>query len=546
MSLAVQGPATPWSQAQQLEAFLAGMPALSYAEQREILLAASHLLADHYAHLPQKLANHGVDAPLLLRSFDSVLPHLVSAASFHAEIALRFAECRDLHTGYTLPLAFKDQIAFLPFQLASPGGTTDVIVAHVLPEVTAHGFKPGAMILSWNGVPIARAVELLALRSAGANPAAAWARGRVALTRRALQKSAPPDELWVEVGYRGTDGADRQARFEWRVGKLPGLPPGHGTTDGNHGLSLDAAADALRRHHDAVFADTAREPADGDKLIEEIASPLDILEAWRGEIDGRPFGYLRVRSFYVQDAAPFLAEVTRLLQALPCDGLILDVRDNSGGLVQAAEQMLQLFTKAPITPMDMQFLATQANLDLCRRQSPGSPDQVAGAPDLSPWVAGLAAALAQRLPWSDAHPMTRIVPWGEGDYAYTGPVVLITSALCYSACDIFIAGFRNNGLGTILGVDRNTGAGGANVLDLAHIMRLRGLPDALPQGVGLHLAFRRALHAGPDAGDAAGQPLEENGVEPNVCHDLTMRDLLDGDPDLIARAVALLRAPKAG
>jgi C-terminal processing protease CtpA/Prc len=48
---------------------------------------------------------------------------------------------------------------------------------------------------------------------------------------------------------------------------------------------------------------------------------------------------------------------------------------------------------------------------------------------------------------------------------YHGPVVLITDALCYSACDMFAGGFADHEIGRILGVDANTGAGGANVLD---------------------------------------------------------------------------------
>src|SRR5437899_2837193 len=42
-------------------------------------------------------------------------------------------------------------------------------------------------------------------------------------------------------------------------------------------------------------------------------------------------------------------------------------------------------------------------------------------------------------------------------------IVLITDALCYSATDIFAAGFQDHEIGHILGTSNNTGAGGANV-----------------------------------------------------------------------------------
>ena len=50
--------------------------------------------------------------------------------------------------------------------------------------------------------------------------------------------------------------------------------------------------------------------------------------------------------------------------------------------------------------------------------------------------------------------------------ATIGPVVLITDARCYSTTDIFAAGFQDHKVGTILGTDNNTGAGGANVWTL--------------------------------------------------------------------------------
>ncbi len=48
---------------------------------------------------------------------------------------------------------------------------------------------------------------------------------------------------------------------------------------------------------------------------------------------------------------------------------------------------------------------------------------------------------------------------------YKRDVVLVVSALCYSAADIFAASFQDYGLGKVLGVDEHTGAGGAAVTD---------------------------------------------------------------------------------
>jgi len=55
---------------------------------------------------------------------------------------------------------------------------------------------------------------------------------------------------------------------------------------------------------------------------------------------------------------------------------------------------------------------------------------------------------------------------------HQGPVVLVTDALCFSATDIFAAGFQSNGIGPVLGIDESTGAGGANVQTVSELHKL--------------------------------------------------------------------------
>jgi C-terminal processing protease CtpA/Prc len=124
---------------------------------------------------------------------------------------------------------------------------------------------------------------------------------------------------------------------------------------------------------------------------------------------------------------------------------------------------------------------------------------------------------------------------------YQGPVVLITDALCYSTTDIFAAGFQDHGLGTVLGVHANTGAGGANVWTHDEVLqRLTLKPNPfvrLPAGAGMRVAARRSMRVGV----RAGVPLEDLGVEPDERHQMTRDDLLKGNVDLIAHAAAILK-----
>jgi hypothetical protein len=125
--------------------------------------------------------------------------------------------------------------------------------------------------------------------------------------------------------------------------------------------------------------------------------------------------------------------------------------------------------------------------------------------------------------------------------SYFGPVVLLTDARCYSAADIFAAGFQDNRIGLILGVDANTGAGGGNIWHMAEL--LGSLPDGgdvpyrpLPGGADLSLVIRRVLRVGANA----GSPLEDYGVVPTEVHVPTRKDIVDDDADLMAAAAQLV------
>ena len=108
--------------------------------------------------------------------------------------------------------------------------------------------------------------------------------------------------------------------------------------------------------------------------------------------------------------------------------------------------------------------------------------------------------------------------WGQ---VYHGPVVLITDAFCYSACDMFAAGFQDHGIGTIIGVDPTTGAGGANVLTHAQLLDdwAGGPLESLPRQAQMRIALRRTLRVGPNA----GLPVEDLGVTPDEPYNMSRR-----------------------
>ncbi|WP_448619136.1 S41 family peptidase [Geodermatophilus sp. URMC 65] len=146
--------------------------------------------------------------------------------------------------------------------------------------------------------------------------------------------------------------------------------------------------------------------------------------------------------------------------------------------------------------------------------------------------------------FSSAFPITPVEGANRRGQQYCGPVVLVTDARCYSATDIFAAGFQDHGIGPVLGVDDNTGAGGANVWTHRLLKQLLELPaanpespyKALPNGAAMRVSMRRTLRVG----ELAGTPVEDLGVVPDRRHELTRRDVLEDNVDLLDAAAALL------
>jgi hypothetical protein len=251
---------------------------------------------------------------------------------------------------------------------------------------------------------------------------------------------------------------------------------------------------------------------------------------------------VRIFTFNVDDPEAFIEEFIRLVGLLPQEGLIVDVRGNGGGHIFASEGLLQTLTPVGIEPEPVQFINTPLNLRISHRHR-NDPVGI----DLGPWVESIRQAVETGAVYSRGFPITPAAFANQWGQQYHGPAVLVTDARCYSATDIFAAGWQDHRIGPILGVEDNTGAGGANVWTHDLLRQLLMVPspaDAgtpyqlLPNGAGMRVSIRRTLRVGSQS----GTPLEDLGVTPDQRHRITRADLLDGNVDLLARAGEILAA----
>ncbi|MGE0729424.1 MAG: S41 family peptidase [Acidimicrobiia bacterium] len=539
-----------------LEQFLAEAGKLTVQQRAKLIEQAQVLIGQLYVHLPLKRAMHACDPEQRLRLL-AKRQEALSERAFHDEMIDIFTELRDLHTNYILPMPYQGRTAFLPFLVEEffEAGRRRYLVSKTLAGLNHPTFRAGVELTSWSGVPIERAVELNAERQAGSNADARLARGLEALTIRTMAMSAPPDEHWVIVGYKDAAG-DHELRLPWQVFQPDPAPSGLAALGAQGSaartLGLDLRTELARRAKKSLFNPTAmrveqavgsrsrRRPSretivvadDGTATTlsaDETSSMPDVFAFRTVVTPSGTFGYVRIWTFMVQDANAFVDEFVRITRLLPQNGIIIDVRGNGGGNILCAEQLLQVLTPNHIEPSALSFINTPLTEELCRRNS-----------FIGQWERSIRQAFETGETYSQALALLPDDAYNERGQQYPGPVALIVDPLCYSATDIFSAGFQDNAVGKILSAGGRTGAGGANVWDYTLLRKLwtgKGSPFvALPNEATFRVSIRRVTRAGANR----GIPLEDLGVTPDATHNMTRNDIMNGNTDLINAAGALL------
>jgi C-terminal processing protease CtpA/Prc len=206
-----------------------------------------------------------------------------------------------------------------------------------------------------------------------------------------------------------------------------------------------------------------------------VTSMPNVLTARSVETPYGTYAYIRIYTFNVDNDDKLISEFIRLAKLLPQNGLIIDVRDNGGGLIYASERLLQTLTPHHMKPEPVQFINTPLTYELCRRNSPFPKIP---SLDLSQGLESIKQAVETSATFSQSFSITPEGRCNNIGQIYNGPVILITDALCYSATDIFAAGFQDHKIGPILGTNGNTGAGGANVWTHALLKLLMGKTDS--------------------------------------------------------------------
>ncbi len=526
------------SLADALDAFPSGVGTLSWGDRLNIIDAWVMVLDGTYAHLPLKKALYGFDPVRALEHLRRQVPFL-DDLQFHRELTMLINRLRDAHTQYAGPHSLVDAVATLPFlvEMWGPPEAPRYVVSKVSDKrlVKDPKFVEGVTLTWWNAVPFDREIDVQSDRETGGRPDSRRARVLDSLTFRALGYGPPPDEHWVVIGYRDLTGRDREVRLPWRV-VYPGRAPTasrESATRSRH--ALDPAAEAVRRAKKLMFKPTlwkAERGAAGNHKKGSLATRYqDFLSARTVKTRQGEFGYLRIWSFDVDDDQKFVEATLELLRDLPERGLVIDLRDNPGGFIWAAERLLQVFTPNPITPTKFALRTTPVTVNLAT--TPGMQGE------FGPWADSLSTAEETGEPYSMHLPITSVEQCNDLGQQYSGPVVVVVDANTYSSGDLFTAGIVDNRIGPVVCIGTATGAGGANVWtsdDLRDAMAATDHPlPELPHGISFTVALRRAVRSGA----ADGTLIEDAGIAGQP-YAMTERDIFHDNADLLEHCGELL------
>jgi C-terminal processing protease CtpA/Prc len=462
--------------------------AISEMKCEAVIAQARALLDQACVHLPFIRAR-GIDPVKRLDHLRANLPETTSHF-YHALLSI-FAEIGDRHTQCFLPKPFAKKTAFLPFlvkEYFENGKPHLAVVGSGIDDL-----QRGDTLISWNGAPVAKALEQHMALQLGANTEARLAKAVQTLTFRPLAFMPPPEED-VMLESIGLDGQRRKMRLEWRVADMS----------------------YLTRRFAPIF----------QMEKEENSFSNESFQARVVKTSFGAFGYIRVASFHARPDV-FLKPFVETLESLPEEGLILDLRACEDGIIPTAEQLLQLFTPAKIEPQPFQFRMT----DLV--------EQIINArPVLHEWRDAMESPAPSGERYSRWLPLTTSEKANAVGQKYHGPVVVVVDALTYSSAEMFAAGFQDHAIGRVLGTARRTGGGGASPWHQSTIFNLSG--NALFQPIPDAPMFRVAVRRCRRVRKQSNQYLESVGVMPDQLYLPTRNDLLNSDAELLEKAGSML------
>ncbi len=496
------------------------LPEYSLEQKKLVLDQARIILSQIYINREVKIKDFGPTANPIpyLKKIESEL-NTISDESFHKQLSDIFFRLRDLHTLYYLPAPFACYQSFLPFgfkEVTAANGKKVIAVSTMRDDEQVLKYMPqpfnlkvGDILTSYDGMSVEKAIQLKMPRSLGANPSAARRKSIENLRFYEHDLDFLPNKDSVQLELQNSAGEKYKLEIPWVTWK------DWNCISQQNNLAVNSVKNA-------PMAKAKKQRGDFDQTGETNLY-WQINKTKYGN-----FGYIELMSFTPIDMTvnQLVTKIKSLLQneLKDTDGLMIDLRGNTGGQLPLAERMIQLFTPREIEPHTFMLRNSEANATY-----------MALTP-LDRFTKELDEAIRTGSPFTKRLSIDSKEEVNDIGQVYFKPVAVYVDSNCYSACDTFSAQVQDHKSATVFGEDKTTGGGGANVFSLNEMLEdfeQYGVDSApfkkLPNGQNIIFAFRQAFRSGVNE----GKLIENAGVTVDRISAPNMTDLFNSNNDQI-------------
>lgn len=496
------------------------LPEYSVEQKKLVLDQARIILSQIYINREQKIKDFGPAANPIpyLNKIESEL-NTISDLSFHKQLSDIFFRLRDLHTLYYLPKPFACYESFLPFgfkEVTAANGKKVIAVSTMRDDEEVLKFMPrpfrlkrGDIVTSYNGLSIEKAIQSNMNHSLGANPSAARRKSIENLRFFQHDLDLLPANDSIKFEFQTSEGEKYKLEIPWVTWKNWNCI----------GQQNNLAVNTINK---TPMAEAKKHRADFDQTGESTLY-------WQiNKTKFGNFGYIELMSFNPIDLTvnEVILKVKSLLQneLKNTDGLMIDLRGNTGGQLHLAERMIQLFSPREIQPHNFILRNSEANT-LYMALTP-----------MDRFTKALEEAQRTNSPFTKGLPISTTEEVNDLGQVYFKPVAVYVDSNCYSACDTFAAHVQDHKVATVFGEDQTTGGGGANVFSLDEVLEDfeqygvdSGPFKKLPNGQNITFAFRQTSRTGANF----GKLIEDAGVKADRISAPSMSDQFNSNNDQI-------------
>lgn len=490
------------------------LPAYTTEQKLLVINQAEFTFKDLFVHKDLKIKHFGVTADPLpaLAKLKSNIANM-SVQQFHSRMVEIFARVNDLHTTYQFPKPYACYRNILPFELKdaiNEEGKRVVAVQTIETNPTIYQIlgrrlqiKVGDVLLKVNGEDVESVIKSQLHLSLGANPAAARRISIGNITWSSQKFKMAPEQNETTFTFANSSGEEYEETIPWISKEIASCIKSINPTGDSE---VAVYEDIIERRHHFRKKNSLRKSlnlSETDKFT--LQNTEEPIVKWKliKNVNGL-FGYLRIESFIPEKSSvdETINLITKIIQNefIATSGMIIDLRDNGGGIIRLGEKIVQLFTPKKVQPLNFLLKTSNANLHYLEnvQMEPAFKDV-------------LKEAISAGADYTKAVPLNNESQLNNIGQIYDMPVAIFTNANCYSTCDMLSASMQDHGVATIFGEDNTTGAGGANNVTLSsfyHDIENKGPFVLMPEFQDFGLSWRQTIRVGKNA----GQVLEDIGV----------------------------------